>query len=226
MPSMLIDIGYLSFTWCRVQTRNQLLERLLDAGALLCFDSHYNMRMAKYDWYKANRGASMPAVTHELKAEAKAWQAQIKKLYPEYCLEIEGLEADDVIALELAKNDDVYIMTRDHDFLQLRNAYLVDKNMERWSVTRLTQKTLYLEQGERYLTYQLLHGCSTDTVPRTILSSDRYTAPFVFSQPNPLRVALSMIPEQKARESLDVLLLPTPLYTNTDSIEEALARYP
>ena len=224
--SIFVDVGYISFKRAMATTKDQLLERLINSGAVLCFDSNYNMRMAKYPWYKANRGNNLPPVTQALKKIAKAWQAKIKVRYADHCIERHGLEGDDIIAMAIKGCPTAYVMTEDHDMLQLDCAYLVNQHMEPWSCGRLKQKTLFLLQGERYLTYQLLHGCNTDTVPRTIFSRDRYTAPWVFAQPSPLRAALMLLPEELARQSLNVLLLPTPLYEGRDPIECALERYP
>ena len=223
---LFIDIGYISFKLAMAMNKDELLDNLMSQDTKLCFDSEYNLRMATYPWYKSNRGEFLPPVTKALKKLAKDWQKVIKNRYPSQCVEEHGLEADDIVAMETANCSEAYIMSQDHDFLQLKCAYLIDYHMQPWSVARLKQKTLWLEQGERYLTYQLLHGCTTDTIPRTIFTRDRYTAPFVFSQQSPLRTALLMLPEELARRSLNCLLLPTPLYYGRDPIECALERYP
>lgn len=224
--NLFIDVGYISFKLCISMQKDEILDKLIGQDTKLCFDSDYNLRMHTYRWYKSNRGANLPPVTQALKIEAKKWQKQIKERYPSQSVEIYGLEGDDIVAMEIASCPEAYVMSQDHDFLQLECAYLVDYYMQPWSIARLKQKTLFLLQGERYLTYQLLHGCSTDTVPRTIFSRDRYTAPWCFAQPSPLRAALMLLPVELARRSLNCILLPTPLFTQTDPIEEALRRYP
>lgn len=222
---VLVDAGYITYRWAAYPRRWELMERLAAGSPVICFDSARSLRRERYSWYKSNRGDALPPATKALQVIAKQFQQQIWQRFNHLCRMDDGLEGDDIIAKEFyGYGGDCMIVSEDHDFLQL-DATLVNQRWERWNCDRIKQTNLPLRQGESYLAYQLLMGCKTDTVPRTIFSKDRTTAPWVFSQPSPLRAALSMLGEDVARASLDCLLLPTPLETGEDSIEVALRRY-
>lgn len=223
---VLVDVGYITFKWAAYPRRWELIERLCGGSPVLCFDSKRSLRKERHSWYKSNRGSALPPATKELQVLAHQFQDQIWERFPNLCRMEDGLEGDDIIGKEFGGYcDECMIISEDHDFLQLTGATLVNQRWERWGVDRIKQSSLPLRQGESYLTYQLLMGCKTDTVPRTIFSKDRTTAQWVFSQPSPLRAALVMLGEDVARASLDCLLVPTPLETGEDSIEAALRRY-
>jgi hypothetical protein len=219
---VLVDAGYISYLWARCETRWELMDRMIERGAEIVFDSPRNVRAEKYPWYKSNRGDRLPIATKVLGAEARAFRKQMWRRYSGY-LRVDGLEADDVIAIESAGCSDCLVVTTDHDMLQLPNVHLMDQHLTRWGIERIRTK-LPLEQGRSYLAYQLLMGCSTDTVPRRLLSRDIHTAKFVFAQMDPLAWAVDMLPEDLARESLECLMLPTPIHYGRDAIEMALER--
>lgn len=222
---MLVDVGHISYKWAAYPRRWELLDKLLAMDAVLCFDSLSSLRRDRYSWYKSNRGELLPLATQKLQKLAKRFQVDIQRSFPANCVSEHGLEADDILAIESETCDNCWMMTTDHDLLQLPNAFLVDQHMTPWGVDRIKQTRLPLKQGESYLVYQLLHGCRTDTVPRTIFSKDRYTAPWVFEQESPLQAALSVLPLDLVRDSLNCLMLPTPLRTREDPIEVALEKY-
>lgn len=221
---LIVDMGYFSFRLAQSTNKWDTLEQLLNGDVYLCFDSQTSIRRQAHPWYKENRGDSLPTETLILQQLARNWQQEIIDRYPEYCYKKEGLEADDIVASLVEPG--CMVMSADHDFLQLEHAYLVDYTFTNWDCSRIKQKTIELEQGERYLTYQLLKGCSTDRVPRAIFTKDRYTIPFVMQQSSPIRAALGLLTEGLARAHLDCLLMPTPLYTNEDSLKVVLERYP
>jgi hypothetical protein len=219
---LLIDVSYVTFKLAAYDVRWKLMDKFVEAGGELVYDSRTSLRRTAYDWYKANRGDALPPVTQRLRKLAHEMQRTCWTRYSSR-LEVDGLEADDVLAMEAQDCDDCVVVTEDHDLLQLSNAWLVNQHMDPWGIDRLKTK-LPLRKGRSYLAYQLLHGCSTDTVPRRLFSRDTLTAKWVFQQTDPLRVAIELLPEDLCRESLDCLLLPCPLYTGQDSIIAALAK--
>lgn len=205
------------------ETRWTETDKLCESGAILCSDSHASIRKQAYPWYKANR-KNLPQVTMDIQKIAHEWDKQARARYSSCMRHEKGLEADDIVAMHYQPVD--LVLSHDKDLLQLKDAWLINTKMERWDITRQKCKTLKLTQGERWITYQLLHGDVADNIARTLFSRDRYTAPWVFEQSSPLRAALMLLPEKLARQSLDCLLIPTPLATGADSVEEALRRYP
>jgi len=221
---ILIDASYLTFKWALRSQRWDWFEEMLQADVLFAFDDDRNLRVETYPFYKSNRGELLDQRTKDLKAVAKQWQEQIKFFHPERCVQWEGAEADDVLAELSRQYPNAYLMSEDHDMLQLTGVQLVNQHMEPWDVDRLKKYTkLPLKRGRTFLAYQLLYGCRTDCVPRRLFSKDRYTGPWVMSQPDPLATAIELLPRKLVIESLNCLMLPSPLLTGADPIEAALA---
>lgn len=222
--TILVDMGYFGFKQCQNPKRWEIIDHLLNNGAELCFDHPVSLRKKAYDWYKTNRGETLPKITQVIKSMSQEWQKQILHRYPAYCHQEYGLEGDDIIAIQFKEGD--WIIAEDKDFLQIPGAWLVDLKMEHWGFEREQKKIKHhISTPERWLTWQLLHGDVCDTIPRTLFSKDRSSIPFIFSQEHPLQTALDFITIEIARASLDVLLLPTPLYWRIDSIQYAIQKY-
>lgn len=221
---ILIDISYLTFKWAMATARWDWLEEFMKTDVVFAFDDERNVRMETYPWYKANRGAALPPVTQQLRKMAKKFQGQIEFFHPERCVRVDGAEGDDILGMLALENPGSILVSEDHDMLQLPDAALVNQHMVPWDVDRMWKYTkLPLKRGRSFLAYQLMYGCHTDTVPRRLLTKDLYTGPWVMSQSDPLTAAMAMLPEQQVRDSLDCLLIPSPLLTGNDPIEQALA---
>lgn len=215
-----IDASYLTFKTAGYPGAKQVVADWADKGALFFLDDPYNARMGRYPWYKANRTV-LPPATVALKRLAKELQVWLVETYPNQCQQAYGHEGDDLIAMGAGVGD--VIIGEDKDFLQLCDAWLMTIHGDMWGIDRLHKKTkLPLAQGRRFIAWQLLYGDIADNIPRRLFSKDLYTGPYVFSTPDPLATAIAMLPEQQVRESLDVLLLPSPLLTGRDPIEQAL----
>lgn len=227
---MLIDMGFVSWrmAWEAIQSEVdpswRWLDRLVDEGALLCFDSSTSIRKATYPWYKQHRGGWEERYEKETMREyARQWCHRAKERYPFDFMQQDGLEADDFIGWYYEGHD---VLAIDKDFLQLPGIRLVDFDLVPWSFERAQKKvTPNISSPERFLAYQLLHGDTTDCIPRTIPSSDRKTIPNVLATDTPLLAAIETLPRQVAVDHLNVLLVPTPLVRHIDPIDYALRRY-
>lgn len=198
-------------------------DSLCEQGSVLCMDSEVSIRRDRLPWYKANRDELSTATAH-MRRLAHEWAHEATRRYS--CIRAErGLEADDLVAM-YAGPDDI-IISLDKDLLTLPEwTYLIGPDLQPWGIERQQRRTkLPLAKGERWLTYQLLHGDRADNIPRLMYTRDRTTARHVFAQDSPLRAALEMMPERRVKESLACLLLPTPFFTDVDPIEEGLRRY-
>ena len=190
----------------------QLTDQLYEEGAIFCFDSPTSIRKLHYSWYKANRSLLHGEDQSDRRRWAHAWQLKARKRYAHK--EIEGLEADDLVAMYY----DDRILTIDKDALQLPYAKLVDQNLQPWGISRVKSK-LPLVQGASFRAYQLMTGDSTDEIPRLLHTKDRTTMKQVFKQENPLLTAIELLPAGLVRASLNCLLTPTPLFFDKDPIE-------
>lgn len=199
-------------------------DKMIESGALLCCDSHDSLRRKHVPMYKANR-KNLPPSTMKLKRIADEWTRMAQTRYQDAnCLTVVGLEADDVVALIYKATD--MIISRDKDFLTLPDAYLVTPTLIQWGIERQQAKTkVPLAQGERWLAYQILTGDAADGIPRLVHSKDRNTINSIMTLEHPLDMILQMFSEDTLRDSLNCLLLPTPLYTGVDPIDEARRRY-
>lgn len=198
-------------------------DRLAENGAKFCCDSRNGIRAAAYPSYKANR-KSLPAATLNLAILARDWMREARKRYD--LIYMDGLEADDVCATISALDNNPKILSTDKDYMQLPAAELYGADLLPWGIERIQKKTkLPLRQGSVFLAYQLLYGDVSDGIPRALYSYDRTTGPYVFSCREPLIAAIEMLPEDVVRERLNLLMIPTPLFTGTDPIDEALHRY-
>lgn len=221
MSKILLDVG--GYSWHCVQNligfehSDQIYER----GALFCIDSRTSIRKDNVRFYKAQREL-VDYQQAQMRKEAYAWQEVAYKRYQ--CVGISGLEADDVIGLHYDEGDT--IISIDKDFAQLTGAQLVDYFEQPWGFTRLQKKSkLNISSPGRWLTWQLCSGDNTDGIPRIPWTFDRNSIPWVFSRKNPLKAAIELYPTQKVKDSLNCLLLPTPLYMGLDPINFALTRY-
>jgi hypothetical protein len=207
--SIVVDMG--TWSWFVVagvlhgNSRWGATDALCEQGSVLCMDSERSLRSEWLPSYKANRAELSPATQH-MRRLAREWAKEATKRYS--CLVAErGLEADDLVALHASDGD--VIISLDKDLLTLPEwTWLVSASLVPWGIEREQRKTkLPLAKGERWLTYQLLHGDVADNIPRLLFSKDRTTAKYVFSQEHPLLAAIDLLPEKRLKQSLACLLL-------------------
>jgi 5'-3' exonuclease len=103
-----------------------LSERFEPNQIFICFDSPTIWRKSYYPEYKATRKAARDKQKDivdwkEFFNFITEFKAEIREIFPFYCLEQEGLEADDIIAYLVRENPDKNktIVTSDGDYVQL-----------------------------------------------------------------------------------------------------------
>ncbi len=195
---------------------------LYEQGCVFCADSDTSIRKEYVPLYKSYRGLVSYEQT-ERKNEAKAWLQRAYKRYK--CVGVDGLEGDDIIAFNYTTGDT--IVTIDKDFLQLPGAQLVDFYSTPWGFERVQRKVakFNISTPLLFLTYQLIWGDATDTIPRLLLSSDRVTGPWIMNTTCPFNTAVEVLPGQSLRDNLYCATLPTPLYLGLDPVEYIRSKY-
>lgn len=234
---ILLDCGYWSFNKAFGYIRNSRINcfDIIDAIArdnkpenvIFAMDSHLSFRKIALPEYKANR-KNKDKNQRELAKVAHDLCLELQNRYPDFCFMENGLEADDIIAKH--SNDDDWIICNDKDFLVMQSkATLCKLDWQSWGIERLSSKHVTdfkLKRGERALVYQLIYGDVADNIPRCIDSYDRDTGPYILNHTNPLRCAIELLPSIWVRQSLNALMLPTPLDDcSKDPIEIALEMY-
>lgn len=220
---MLVDASYLTFKTGFYASAKSTIRHWAEKDARFYLDGRRNVRSERHPWYKANRLTLDPR-TAELKVLAKELQRWMAVEFPSQCFQEDGAEGDDLIAMAVLGGESDMVVAEDKDYLQLPAAWLWTLTGDPWGVERLHKKTkLPLAQGRKFVAWQLLYGDLADNIPRRLATKDLYTGPYVFSTPDPLLTAIEMLPENRVRESLDCLLMPSPLLTGLDSISQALS---
>ena len=224
---LLLDAGYLAYQ-CLGSPEYffdpwACTDVLMAQGAILCIDSSQSLRREAYPWYKTNRDNVSPTFD-AMRSEAHQWRIDAVKRYGDQCRAIDGLEADDVIALYVSPGDT--IMGEDKDFLQFEGIRLIDINGEEWADRRLAKFSKQdITQGERFMAWQLAVGDMTDSIPRLLYSKDRTTLKTILKHKHPLWLLLQMVNQEQAIEHLNCLVLPTPLYGGVDTLKLVSERY-
>lgn len=224
--TLLIDTGSYAwrasyttvFTWDRT-------DKLVNKGAIFCMDSPISIRQEKISWYKDQRPGKDIKYPEQGKHRemVRKFIAAFKRRYTiDTWAEVEGAEADDVIGLLVKPGDTV--MSLDKDMLTIPIDFdLIDTSNKQWSIERYWNKVkVPIHRGRSFLAYQLMTGDTADNIPRLVHTKDRKTMPWVMEQENPLYWAIKLLPEDRVRESLNALMLPTPLLFDLDSISEAM----
>lgn len=221
---LVIDIGY--WAWNKAYSRHpepwELLDVMCEGGAVLCVDSCKSLRRNQFPYYKANR----KPIDTDLKDRAISLTERIRIRYPNNVVEMEGLEADDVVSFNT--DDEDIIICNDKDYLSLHSkATLKTLRFEEWGCERI-KTSLPIKRGNSFLAFQLMYGDVADNVSRLLHFKDRTTAKFVMEQENPLLAAIELLPNPNiTRDHLRLLMIPTPLiWSNIDPIEVALERHP
>lgn len=230
-----VDMG--SWAWHVIKKYNDALQNQLPAdlwseteylvslGAVFCGDHIRNIRRETYFWYKSNRIVQSPE-TITVVGQVRSWIEYCRKRFPSSYFEIEGLEADDLCAMYATERDQ--ILTIDKDLLQLPGIQLITPDLLPWGIERQRRYTkLPIDQGERWLAYQLCTGDAIDSIPRSLFTRDRTTMKFIFAREHPLQFLIEggFVGEDVAREHLNCLLVPTPLFNYSDPFQVCAERY-
>jgi hypothetical protein len=129
---------------------------------IICCDSRRYWRREVFPNYKVTRKAQRESTNlpWEVIFEAlAAIKSELRDSFPYKIIEVEGAEADDLIAI-LSKyiKEDIVIVSGDKDFLQLQSP-----KVKQWDPTK--KKFVQSENIEDYMLNHILRGDKGDSVP-------------------------------------------------------------
>ena len=139
---------------------------------VICCDNKQYWRRKYFDYYKANRKKDREVSGHDWDAIFSILndiRDELREYFPYKVMDIEGAEADDIIAsLILADQHSKHlIVSSDKDFIQL-HVYDVDQ------YSPLTKKMVKNKDPKRYLTEHILKGDRSDGVPNVLSPDDTF----------------------------------------------------
>ncbi len=133
---------------------------------VLCYDSKHYWRRDYYPEYKYSRKKTRDTSKHDWDAIFEVLnnvKDELKEYFPYKHLEVDGAEADDIIAalcLELEyDNGKTLILSGDKDFIQLQKY----RNVEQYST--ITKRFINGIDPEDYLNEHIMRGDSGDGIP-------------------------------------------------------------
>lgn len=232
MPKVLVDIGYWSWYYAYGEYKTgepvEAAWRFLEGSAnhsttIFACDSSWSQRKLSLPWYKRNR-LNPPEATKKMRPIAERLIRELKEIYPQRCITIPGLEADDVIALNVEAGDFVY--ANDKDLLTIqKDFHLWSFDYEPFDCRRFKAPKLPLRRGNSALAFQLLKGDFADNVPSLVYGTPPVT---IFESANPLLKAIEYVNDTtKVASNLLALSLPCPIYkTKLSIIEKVLEDHP
>lgn len=142
-------------------------------GVVLCFDSKHYWRRDLFPLYKGKRAATREKDKMDwqlLFAAYKDLKEEFKDNLPYYCLEVDGAEADDIIAVlstRFGQNREICIASADGDFIQLQQN--VSPKIKQYS---LFHKKFITPKNQAYDLFEhIICGDTGDGIPN-ILSDD------------------------------------------------------
>lgn len=214
---LIFDMGYMSWGAAASQDPDStwdLLRRL--PGSVLAGDSPRSLRGQVHPTYKQAR-VTPTEETLRLRVAAAGLLAELRRDH--LLTEVDGLEADDIVALATSRAQAAFVIGEDKDFLQLPwSVTLMKRSGAIWDETRIALPATLLRngpwpvRGAHWVAYQVATGDRADGVPGLLkgvaglkaLSSALHTS-------RPVEALMGMVDEASLRRSLDLLLLPTPL---------------
>lgn len=141
---------------------------------ILCADGKNYWRKEVFPYYKANRKKQRSdtninwATVFESLAKIRN---EIKEKLPFHLIEVESLEADDIIAtLVKSKSEDekILILSGDHDFIQLQ----IYPNVFQYSP--IQKKKVVHDDPKQFLKEKILRGDTGDGVPNFLSDDDTF----------------------------------------------------
>lgn len=141
---------------------------------VLACDSKKSWRRDIFPYYKANRQQVKDASGLDWKLIFQSLdliKAELKEFFPHKVLEVEGCEADDIIAV-LAKlkssSEQVIIVSNDKDFLQLQKY----PNVKQWR--KYDEKYITSDNPQAFLKEHIIRGDRSDGVPNFLSPDDTF----------------------------------------------------
>ena len=146
---------------------------------VFCFDSPTSKRKKLFVDYKKSRTTNFETMSKEERRETRAFRKQVKELKEKWlpkigfknCFEVDGYEADDLIAqVCLDSTKHVTIVSSDKDLLQCLRRRKVDVWCPRTGLI-ITADSFREEYGvppQHWARVKAIAGCSTDDVPGVV----------------------------------------------------------
>lgn len=143
---------------------------------VICCDGRGYWRANEFPFYKGKRKEKRKTsdIDWTLIFEALSKiKREIDALMPYKVIEVEGAEADDIIATlvkEYHDKEPIMIVSGDTDFCQLQ----IYKNVEQYAP--IQKKKVKVKDPKEFLRVQILKGCSKDGVPNFLSRDDVFMA--------------------------------------------------
>jgi len=139
---------------------------------VFCADSKKNWRKDVFKYYKANRKKMRDKSDFDwilIFDTLDKIKDELKTFFPYKLIEVEGAEADDIIAVicdRVSEDERVLILSSDKDFLQLH------KNDNVFQYSPIQKKMLSTRDPKAYLYEHIIRGDSGDGVPNFLSGDD------------------------------------------------------
>ena len=141
---------------------------------VLCFDNRKYWRKEYFPFYKANRKKNRDEsgldwhLLFEIMGNIKT---ELKENFPYKCIDVDRAEADDIIGTltaEYSSREEIIIISRDEDFLQLQKY----PNVKQFSP--IQQKFLVSKNPELELRQKIITGDTGDGIPNILSAGDTF----------------------------------------------------
>ena len=138
---------------------------------VLCYDGKNYWRSEVFPYYKKNRKQEREASKYDwdlVFSVLNSIRDEIRRYLPYYVIQVQGAEADDVIAT-LARStasDKVLVLSADKDFIQLQR----DKRVKQYDPIR--NRWIENEDPIHYLQEHIVRGDRSDGIPNILTCDD------------------------------------------------------
>ena len=141
---------------------------------VLCIDNRKYWRKEYFPFYKANRKKNRDEsgldwhLLFEIMGNIKT---ELKENFPYKCIDVDRAEADDIIGTltaEYSSREEIIIISRDEDFLQLQKY----PNVKQFSP--IQQKFLVSKNPELELRQKIITGDTGDGIPNILSAGDTF----------------------------------------------------
>lgn len=128
-------------------------------------------RHEKFPYYKGNRKKTREDSNidwNTIHAVMNQYKSELKDYFPYKLIEVEGVEADDIIAtLTKFSDEEVIILSADKDFIQLHN-----QKVKQYDPIR--DKFIEHENPQEYLEMHIINGDRGDGIPNVLSEDDTF----------------------------------------------------
>ena len=138
---------------------------------VLCYDDKSYWRSAVFPFYKKNRKQEREASKYDwdmVFSVLNRIRDEIRRHLPYYVIQVQGAEADDVIATlaSAVASDKILVLSADKDFIQLQR----DKRVKQYDPIR--NRWIENEDPIHYLQEHIVRGDRSDGIPNILTCDD------------------------------------------------------